>query len=130
MKSSFSLIVENITDAINFINNYAPEHLIVNCENNERIVSNIKNAGSVFIGPYSPESAGDYASGTNHSLPTYGYAKVYSGVSVRDFQKTISYQKLSKTGLSKISNTILELAEAENLDAHALAVKVRLDNGY
>lgn len=126
LKNSFVLITSNLDEAIEFSNNYAPEHLIINCKNEEILTDKIKNAGSVFIGEYTPESAGDYASGTNHSLPTYGFAKVYSGVSIRDFQKTISFQKITKTGLRNLSETIITLAEAEKLNAHANAVKLRL----
>lgn len=130
LKSSFIMIVKDINQAIELSNQYAPEHLIMNFKNADRFINKIKNAGSIFIGPYSPESAGDYASGTNHSLPTYGYAKSYGGVSVEMFLKTISYQKISKPGLKKISDSIIKLAETENLQAHANAIKVRIKNEY
>lgn len=130
LKSSFIIISDSIEEALNFSNSYAPEHLILNVKNAEKYLSKIRNAGSVFLGEYSPESAGDYASGTNHSLPTYGYAKSYSGVSVEQFIKSITFQKISGKGLKNISKTIIEMAEAEKLQAHANAVKVRLDNEY
>lgn len=126
LKSSFIIVVKDIESAIELSNNYAPEHLIMNFDRAEKYFDKIKNAGSVFIGPYSPESAGDYSSGTNHSLPTYGYAKAFGGVSVEMFMKAITYQKISKQGLKKISNAIIKLAETENLEAHANAVRVRL----
>jgi len=126
LKKSFILIVPSINDAFEFSNNYAPEHLILNIKNAAGSLKLVKNAGSVFIGPYSPESAGDYASGTNHSLPTYGYAKAYSGVSVEQFMKCISFQTLTLKGLKGIGTTIINMAEAEKLSAHATAVKVRL----
>ena len=126
LEKSFSLLVENIDDAIRFSNSYAPEHLILNINNAESYKSKIINAGSVFIGQYSPESAGDYASGTNHSLPTYGYAKTYGGVSVDTFMKSMTFQKLSKAGLENISETVETLAEVEGLIAHKNAVKIRI----
>ena len=126
LEKSFSLIVENIEDAIRFSNSYAPEHLILNINDAETYKSKIINAGSVFVGQYSPESAGDYASGTNHSLPTYGYAKTYGGVSVDTFMKSMTFQKLSKAGLENISGTVETLAEVEELIAHKNAVRIRI----
>ncbi|MDR3628275.1 MAG: histidinol dehydrogenase [Ignavibacteriaceae bacterium] len=126
LENSFVLITPDISKAIEFSNKYAPEHLIVNAENSESYTVNIINAGSVFLGQYSPESAGDYASGTNHSLPTYGYAKTYGGVSVEAFMKAITFQKLSKEGLKNISNTVETLAEVEGLQAHKNAVSIRI----
>ena len=125
LEKSFALIVENIDDAICFSNSYAPEHLILNINNAESYKSKIINAGSVFVGQYSPESVGDYASGTNHSLPTYGYAKTYGGVSVDTFMKSMTFQKLSKAGLKNISGTVETLAEVEELIAHKNAVRIR-----
>ncbi len=125
LKNSLYILVDTIDDAIEFSNNYAPEHLIVNFENVDERLKQIINAGSVFVGPYTPESVGDYASGTNHSLPTYGYAKAIGGVSVEMFMKSMTFQKLSKEGLKDISNTVITLAQTEQLDAHANAVKVR-----
>jgi histidinol dehydrogenase len=108
------------------INEYAPEHLIIACKNDEEIAEKIVNAGSVFLGNYSPESVGDYASGTNHTLPTNGYAKAYSGVSVDSFVKKITFQKLSKEGLQAIGRTVELMAENEGLDAHRNAVAIRI----
>lgn len=126
LKNSFSLVVNSLNDVIQFSNEYAPEHLIMNFKNAGKYIDGIINAGSVFIGQYSPESAGDYASGTNHSLPTYGYAKSTGGVTVESFMKTMTLQKLSKQGLKKLSGAIIKLAELEKLDAHANAIKVRM----
>ncbi len=124
--NSFSLLVDNMDEAVEFSNNYAPEHLILNIKNAENIKDKIFNAGSVFIGNYSPESAGDYASGTNHSLPTSGFAKSTGGISVESFMKSITFQQLTKEGLSNISETIETLAETEGLTAHKNAVSIRL----
>jgi histidinol dehydrogenase len=126
LKNSVIIIVPSIYDAIELSNYYAPEHLILSTGKADKIINRIKNAGSVFIGNYSPESVGDYASGTNHSLPTYGYAKSYSGVNVESFMKAITFQKLSKKGLKNISAVVINLAETEKLQAHANAVKIRL----
>ena len=126
LANSKAIIVENMADALALINAYAPEHLIISCENDEAIAEQVVNAGSVFLGNYSPESVGDYASGTNHTLPTNGYAKVYSGVSVDSFVKNITYQKLTQEGLKNIASTVISMAEAEGLQAHANAVKVRM----
>jgi histidinol dehydrogenase len=113
---------------MDYLNTYAPEHLILVCENAEEIAGKVRNAGSVFIGNFAPESAGDYASGTNHTLPTNGYAKAYSGVSIDSFVKKISFQQLTREGLHSISHTIIEMATAEGLDAHAEAVRIRFKN--
>ena len=115
------------TDAIDLINSYAPEHLIISTSDAPKILDLIKNAGSVFVGDYTPESAGDYASGTNHTLPTNGYAKNYSGVNLDAFQKSLSFQEISKHGLSLIGNAIEIMAEAEGLLAHKNAVSLRLE---
>lgn len=125
LENSKAILFDRITDAIDLVNEYAAEHLIICCKNADSISESISNAGSVFIGNYSPESAGDYASGTNHTLPTNAFARVYSGVSVDSFVKKITYQKLSKEGLQNISETVIQMAEAEGLQAHANAVKVR-----
>lgn len=114
--------------AIDFTNEYAPEHLIVNTSNAEAIAEQIVNAGSVFIGNFSPEAIGDYASGTNHTLPTNGYAKAYAGVSLESFLKYITYQQLSETGIKNIGPTVEKMAEAEALTAHQRAVTVRLES--
>lgn len=124
--NSKAIVVDSLDEAIELINEYAPEHLILSCKNADYIAGKIINAGSVFIGNYSPESVGDYASGTNHTLPTNGFAKAYSGVSVDSFVKKITYQKLTKEGLNKIAATVITMAEAEGLDAHAHAVRIRL----
>lgn len=120
------ILVKDMNEAIALVNEYAAEHLIVSCKNDQQLAGQIVNAGSVFLGHYSPESAGDYASGTNHTLPTNGYARSYSGVSIDSFVKKITYQQLSKEGLQNISATVIAMAKAEGLDAHANAVSVRL----
>lgn len=128
LANSISVVFEDKNDAISFVNMYASEHLIISTDSPEEDAELIYNAGSVFIGPYSPESAGDYASGTNHTLPTNGYARAYSGVSTDSFMKSISFQKLSKTGLESIADTVTCMASAENLEAHKRAVEIRLEN--
>ena len=100
--------------------------MILACKNPETFADQIRNAGSIFLGNYTPESAGDYASGTNHTLPTNGFARSYSGVNLDSFTKKITLQSISKAGLGHLSNTIIDMAEAESLQAHANAVKVRL----
>jgi len=116
---------DSIDEAIKFSNDYAPEHLILQLRNSEDFLHKIENAGSIFLGNYTPESVGDYASGTNHSLPTYGYAKAFSGVNVLSFMKGITYQSLTPNGLMNISKTVISMANAEGLKAHANAVEVR-----
>ena len=128
LENSTAIIVKDMEEAIDLVNEYAAEHLIIACENDETIAEKIINAGSVFLGNYSPESVGDYASGTNHTLPTNGFAKAYSGVSVDSFVKKITYQKLSHQGLLKIGETVVLMAEAEGLTAHANAVNIRLNS--
>lgn len=130
LQHSKAIVVKDIPEAIAIVNAYAPEHLIVSCANDEAIAALVVNAGSVFLGNYSPESAGDYASGTNHTLPTNGYARAYSGVSADSFVKKITYQKLTRDGLSGIAPAIIRMAEAEGLDAHANAVRVRMEKRY
>jgi histidinol dehydrogenase len=130
LQNSKSVIVESIDIAVQLSNLYAPEHLILSCAAAEEVSKRITSAGSVFIGNFSPESAGDYASGTNHTLPTNGYAAMYSGVSIDSFVKKITYQQLTKEGLQNISSTIMIMAEAEGLDAHKNAVAIRLKNKY
>jgi histidinol dehydrogenase len=115
-------------DAVEFINEYAPEHYIINVEDETYFIENLINAGSVFIGNYTPESAGDYASGTNHTLPTNGNAKQYSGVNLDSFMKTITFQKISKNGLINISKTVEVMAEAEGLQAHKNAITIRIND--
>jgi histidinol dehydrogenase len=126
LTNSKLILVNNEAEAIDMLNEYAPEHLIISCNNPMPIAEQIINAGSVFLGHYSPESVGDYASGTNHTLPTNGYARAYSGVSVDSFVKKITFQQLTQEGLQNISKTVIAMAEAEGLQAHANAVKVRL----
>jgi len=120
--------VESIDRAIEISNLYAPEHLILAVTNPEKYETLIKNAGSVFMGNYTPESAGDYASGTNHTLPTNGFARSWSGVNLISFAKTITYQTITPQGIHELGNCIVELANAEKLTAHANAVKFRMDN--
>ncbi len=120
------LVLENKEDAFDFLNEYAPEHLIIASESAERLAKMVRNAGSVFLGNFSPESAGDYASGTNHSLPTNGTSKTVSGVSVDSFVKKITFQKLSRIGISNIGPSIESMAKAEGLEAHKNAVSIRL----
>ncbi|WP_457617804.1 histidinol dehydrogenase [Lutibacter sp.] len=122
------LFVETKEIALELINEYGPEHFIICTNNNDFYMEGVQNAGSVFIGNYTPESAGDYASGTNHTLPTNGYAKAYSGVNLDSFLKAITFQKISKKGIQNIGNTIELMAEAEGLDAHKNAVTLRLNS--
>jgi histidinol dehydrogenase len=126
ISNSKLIFMDNKVEAMDLINDYAPEHFIICTENNEFYMDNLINAGSVFIGNYTPESAGDYASGTNHTLPTNGFSKVYSGVNLDSFTKSITFQKISKVGLKNIGNTIEIMAEAEGLQAHKNAVSIRL----
>lgn len=126
LEHSKAVVVNDIEEAIELANEYAPEHLIISCKDEEAIADRIVNAGSIFLGHYSPESVGDYASGTNHTLPTNGFAKMHSGVSVDSFVKKITYQKLTQQGLHNISNIVIQMAEAEGLNAHANAVRVRM----
>ena len=127
LKESRILLLTNLEEAMAFSNLYAPEHLILCTDNALALSAKVTSAGSVFIGHYSPESAGDYASGTNHTLPTNGYAAMFSGVSVDSFVKKISYQQISREGLKNIGNTIMEMAAAEGLEAHKNAVSIRLN---
>jgi histidinol dehydrogenase len=127
LENSKVIIISNNNNAIDFINYYAPEHLILACDKAGQVAEQIANAGSVFIGNYTPESAGDYASGTNHTLPTNGYARNYSGVSLDSFVKKITFQSITQEGLKNIGKTIEVMAEAESLTAHKNAVTVRLN---
>ncbi|WP_420601668.1 histidinol dehydrogenase [Flagellimonas sp.] len=120
------ILVEDDVTAIDLINVYGPEHFIVCVENDSFYINNIQNAGSVFIGNYTPESAGDYASGTNHTLPTNGYAKQYSGVNLDSFMKSMTFQKITKEGIKGIGNAVELMAEAEGLQAHKNAMTLRL----
>jgi histidinol dehydrogenase len=123
---SKAIVVALREDAIQLINAYAPEHLILSVDNALVVAEKIINAGSVFIGNYSPESVGDYASGTNHTLPTNGHAKAYSGVSVDSFVKKITFQQLTEMGLKNIAQTVIQMASGEQLEAHAQAVAIRV----
>lgn len=126
LENSKAILVNNTDEAIEIINEYAPEHLILAIENPDAIAEKIINAGSIFLGDYTPESCGDYASGTNHTLPTNGFAKAYSGVSVDSFVKKITYQKISKEGIRNLGPVVEKMAEAEQLHAHKNAVTLRL----
>ncbi len=132
IENSYIMLVNSLSEGMSFSNFYAPEHLILATEAYEDLIPEIINAGSVFLGNLTPESAGDYASGTNHTLPTSGYAKAYSGVSIDSFIKKITFQKIDKTGLNNIGNTVETLASAEGLQAHRNAITIRLnsENGY
>ncbi len=126
LKHSKMILVKSKQDAVDIINQYAPEHLMLAVKDEDYFLKNVVNAGSVFIGNYTPESAGDYASGTNHTLPTNGYARVYGGVSLDSFVKKITYQKISSKGIKNIGGVIETMAEAESLAAHKNAVSIRL----
>ena len=126
IQNSKSILVKDFKQALALINEYAPEHFIVCTNNNDFFIDGILNAGSVFIGNYTPESAGDYASGTNHTLPTNGYSKSYSGVNLDSFTKSITFQEISKKGIKNIGKSIELMALAEGLQAHKNAVSIRL----
>ncbi|WP_339751797.1 histidinol dehydrogenase [Algoriphagus aquimarinus] len=126
LSNSRAVIIDEMETALELINFYAPEHLIISIEKEDEAVAGIYNAGSVFVGNFTPESAGDYASGTNHTLPTYGYARNYSGVSLDSFLKKMTYQKISPEGLKNLGPTIEVMAENELLQAHKNAVTIRL----
>jgi histidinol dehydrogenase len=126
LENSRAIVVRNEREAIELINAYAPEHLIISVEDEGEYLDEIQNAGSVFIGKYTPESAGDYASGTNHTLPTNGYARAFSGVSLDSFVKKMTFQRISPKGLQSLGPSIEIMAEAEHLMAHKHAVSVRL----
>lgn len=113
-------------EAVTFSNKYAPEHLIINTSDAETYLPDVTNAGSVFLGRWTPESVGDYASGTNHVLPTYGCARMYSGVSLDDFQRRMTVQTLSHDGLDRLGPSVAKMAEVEGLEAHRRAVTIRL----
>ncbi len=127
LENSVAVVMPNQDKAIDLINDYAPEHLIIAVSDEEEVVRRIINAGSVFIGNFTPESAGDYASGTNHTLPTYGFAKNYSGVSLDSFVKKITYQKITEDGIRNLGPTVEIMAENELLQAHKNAVTIRLN---
>jgi len=123
---SKALLVRNLEEAMDWVNLYAPEHLILHTEQAGQLAGKVVNAGSVFIGPFTPESAGDYASGTNHTLPTGGFARAYAGVSLDSFVKKITFQQITEQGLQRLGPTVVEMANAEGLTAHARAVELRL----
>ncbi len=123
---SYIVTVPDSVQAMAFSNRYAPEHLIINTADAEQLASTVINAGSVFIGGFTPESVGDYASGTNHTLPTYGYARMYSGVSLDSYLKQITFQTLTEEGLKALGPAVIRMAETEGLDAHANAIRIRI----
>lgn len=125
LENSTAIVLYELNEMIDLVNEYAAEHLIISMNEANAIAEHIINAGSIFIGHLSPESVGDYASGTNHTLPTNGYARMYSGVSVDSFVKKITYQQLTSQGLENIAPTVIAMAEAEGLEAHANAVRIR-----
>ena len=127
LNQSKAVITQSIEESIKISNDYAPEHLIINTNNAEELATQITQAGSVFIGAYTPESAGDYASGTNHTLPTNGAARAYSGVSLDSFVKEITFQKITSYGIQNLGPTVEIMAEAEQLIAHKNAVTIRLN---
>jgi len=128
LKNSFIMRVSTLEEACSFSNEYAPEHLIINVEYPDAYISKVVNAGSIFCGPWTPESVGDYASGTNHVLPTYGYAKMYEGVSSSAFMKGITVQTLTREGLENLGPHVVMMASVEGLQAHGNAVSLRLDS--
>jgi len=123
------ILTKNLNQAVEISNEYGPEHLIIQTEKPQSLLSTLRNAGSIFVGAYTPESAGDYASGTNHVLPTYGYSKVISSLSLADFSRRYTIQELTKEGLASLAECITELTDAEGLDAHKRAVTIRLEEG-
>lgn len=127
LENSKIILVKTLEEAVEMTNAYAPEHLIISTRYYKGVAANIVNAGSVFLGNYTPESAGDYASGTNHTLPTNGYARAYSGVNIDSYIRKITFQEISKEGLTNLSNAIILMAENEGLQAHSNAVKIRLE---
>jgi histidinol dehydrogenase len=127
LEHSIALIVEDLETAVEVSNRYAPEHLILQIEDPRLWLERISAAGSVFLGPWSPESVGDYCSGTNHVLPTYGFARSYSSLGVNDFLRSMTVQELSPAGIEAIGPTACTLADMEGLDGHARAVTLRLE---
>jgi histidinol dehydrogenase len=128
LEQSKLLYFEDLTLAMDFINQYAPEHLIINTNDPEKWAKLVINAGSVFLGAYTPESLGDYASGTNHTLPTNGYARMYAGVSLDSYMKKVTFQKATVAGLKNVGPAVEIMAQAEGLAAHKQAVRVRLES--
>jgi histidinol dehydrogenase len=129
LKQSRLILTKDLSQAVEVSNTYGPEHLIIQTEEPQALLANLRNAGSIFVGAYTPESAGDYASGTNHVLPTYGYSKVISSLSLADFSRRFTVQEISKVGLTNLAECIIELTDAEGLDAHQRAVTIRLEEG-
>lgn len=127
LEQSRLILTDTIEQAVQVSNEYGPEHLIVQTDNAEQLLNSLTNAGSIFVGAYTPESAGDYASGTNHVLPTYGYSKVVSSLSLADFSRRYTVQQISKAGLQALAPTLIELTDAEGLDGHQRAVTIRLE---
>ena len=127
LEQSRLILTESIEQAVEVSNEYGPEHLIVQTDNASSLLSSLRNAGSIFVGAYTPESAGDYASGTNHVLPTYGYSKVISSLSLADFSRRFTVQEITRSGLASLAECIIELTDAEGLDAHQRAVTIRLE---
>ncbi|WP_199450331.1 histidinol dehydrogenase [Vibrio harveyi] len=127
LASSLIIIAESLTQSVSISNYYGPEHLIVQTKNPRELLPLLDNAGSIFLGDWSPESAGDYASGTNHVLPTYGYTRTYSSLGLADFSKRMTIQELSADGLKNLAPTVVTMAEAEGLDAHKRAVTIRVE---
>jgi histidinol dehydrogenase len=126
LNHSSIVIVDNLAAAIALSNRYAPEHLILQFANAQTALADLRNAGSIFVGKWSPESVGDYCSGTNHVLPTYGFAKTYSGLGVDQFMRQTTVQELTRNGLENLADSVITLANLEGLDAHAEAVRIRL----
>ena len=129
LKQSRLILTQDMAQAVEVSNLYGPEHLIIQTETPQKLLSDLRNAGSIFVGAYTPESAGDYASGTNHVLPTYGYSKVISSLSLADFSRRYTVQEITRTGLENLAESIIELTDAEGLDAHQRAVTIRLEAG-
>ena len=127
LEHSRIFLLKDMHEVISMVNEYAPEHLMIATDNAEALADEIINAGSVFIGHFTPESAGDYASGTNHTLPTNGYARVYNGVNLDDFVKKITFQQITRKGLEHLGPAIMKMAETEELLAHSIAVSIRLN---
>jgi histidinol dehydrogenase len=125
LQHSRIVVLKSTNEAIEFTNTYAPEHLIIETRNYKDVAEQIVNAGSVFLGSYTPESAGDYISGTNHTLPTNGYARMYSGVNLDSFVKKITFQEITEMGIGKIAKAIETMAQAESLQAHSYAANIR-----
>ncbi|KLU88032.1 histidine biosynthesis trifunctional protein, partial [Magnaporthiopsis poae ATCC 64411] len=128
IKHSITISVRTIDEAMDISNEYAPEHLILQVRDAEAVVDKVMNAGSVFIGQWTPESVGDYSAGVNHSLPTYGYAKQYSGVNLGSFVKHITSSNLTAEGLRNVGGAVMELTRVEELEAHRRAVSLRLEH--